>query len=66
MIDLDNQVVQVVAVCGIVALGCVSLFVDSEQSTTIGIAVATALGALVGYLFPRGGEKNGDEEEEDQ
>ncbi len=62
MIDLDNQVVQVVAVAGVVALGCVSLFVSSEQSTTISIAVATALGALVGYLFPRGG--NTDERKE--
>jgi len=61
MIDLDNQVVQVVAVAGVVALGCVSLFVSSEQSTTISIAVATALGALVGYLFPRGGNSDAEE-----
>jgi hypothetical protein len=58
MIDLDNEWVQIVAVSGIVALGCVSLLIDSANSTTIAIAVSTALGVLVGYLFPRGGEKN--------
>jgi uncharacterized membrane protein YadS len=55
MIDLDNQTVQVVAICGVTAIGITAMIVDGDIGQTMAVAVATALGVLVGYLFPRGG-----------
>jgi len=54
MTDLDNETVQVIAICGVTALGITAMIVDGEIGETIAVAVATGLGAVIGYLFKRG------------
>lgn len=62
MTDIDNETVQVVAIIGVIALGVTAMIVDGEIGETIAIAVATALGAVVGYLFKnRGGSTDAEE-----
>jgi lipid-binding SYLF domain-containing protein len=63
MTDLDNETVQVVAIIGVIALGVTAMVVDGEIGETIAVAVATGLGAVIGYLFKnRGGETDATEE----
>lgn len=49
--NLDNETVQVIAICGVTALGITAMIVDGQIGETIAVAVATGLGAVIGYLF---------------
>jgi len=62
MTDLDNETVQVFAIAGVTALGITAMVVDGEIGETIAVAVATGLGAVIGYLFKtRGGSADAKE-----
>jgi len=66
MTDLDNETVQVCAIAGITALGITAMVVDGDIGETIAVAVATGLGAIIGYLFKvrqKGGSTDASEEE---
>lgn len=62
MTDLDNETVQVCAIAGVTALGITAMIVDGQIGETIAVAVATGLGAVIGYLFKgRGGSTDAEE-----
>lgn len=66
MTDIDNETVQVCAIAGITALGITAMVVDGDIGETIAVAVATGLGAIIGYLFKvrqKGGSEDASEEE---
>jgi len=50
--ECNREAVQVAAVLGVAAMGCVAIFVGNEIGTTIAVAVAAAMGGIVGWLFP--------------
>jgi len=58
MTDLDTETVQVIAIAGVTALGITAMVVDGEIGETIAVAVATGLGAFIGYLFKSKGGKD--------
>jgi len=56
--ETDKEIVQVVAIAGMTALGIAALVVDGSMGETIMVAVAGAIGVIAGYLFPKGGSKD--------
>lgn len=53
MVDLtvDKEIVQIVAIFGLVILGSVAMIYDGDVGETIAVAVAGSLGLMGGSIF---------------